>query len=410
MVTENRPWSVYAQISNTGTESTNEWRERFGFVHNQLTGHDDILRLDYVTGNFQDVHGFYGEYGGPVWRVPRLRWRLDGSWSQYDASEVGVQELDFGGDQWHTGGRLQANLFQHREIFIDAFAGTQWQRIGVRNDTTGDETDNFFMPEVGVYAERVGEVWSFALETAVDHNFGELADTNEDTAFGEDELELLGGDEDAKSDFTRFKWQGDLSFYPFPLLRRLTWFSESELGAYDYAQEIALVTQGQASFGEHLVPQLQQVVGGLYTVRGYDQSATAGDTVAIGSLEYRLHLPRLLWPSAEDAIPVPVIGRFRYRPENAFSFPDWDLIAKVFVDAAYVDEHGTVPLIVGPGDPPEDEQRHSDLIHSFGFGAELRVLRVLSARLDVAWPQRRFDDNDPGLNKPKLHGVVTLYY
>ena len=395
-VAEQKPWLAYAQVSNTGTDATTTWRERFGFSHTQLTGRDDVLRLDYVTGNFDDVHGFYGEYGGPIWRVPRLRWRIDGSWSQYDASEVGIQEFDFGGDQWHTGGRLQANLLQLREIFVDVFAGTQWQRIGVDNDTTGEETTDFFMPEAGIYAERVGEVWSFAFEGAVDHNFGSVADTNDDAGL-EDELERLGGGETAKSDFTRARWQGDLSFYPFPLLRRLTWISESELGAYDYVHELAFTTLGQATFGQHIVPQLQQIAGGLYTVRGYDQSATAGDTVAIGNFEYRLHLPRLLFPSEDAAIPLPGIGRFRYRPENAFAFPDWDLIARAFVDAAYVNEHGG-----------QDPTR--DLIHSFGFGAELRVLRFLSARLDLAWAQRRLQHNDPRLDKPDLHGVVTVYY
>jgi hypothetical protein len=395
-VAEQKPWLVYAQVSNTGTEATTDWRERFGFSHTQLTGRDDVLRLDYVTGNFQDVHGFYGEYGGPLWRVPRVRWRIDGSWSQYDASEVGFQEFDFSGDQWHAGGRLQANVFQYREIFVDLFGATQWQRISVDNDTSGDETDDFFLPEAGVYAERVGEVWSFALEGSVDHNFGSVAATN-DGSGPADELFVLGGGEDAKSDFTRAKWQGDLSVYPLPLLRRASWFNEGELGAYDYVQEFGLVTLGQASFGQHLIPQFQQIAGGLYTVRGYDQSATAGDTVWIGNLEYRLHLPRLLFPSENAAIPLPGIGRFRYRPENAFAFPDWDLIARAFVDAAYVNEHG--------GDDPNRE-----LIHSFGLGAELRVLRFLSARLDLAWAQKRLEHNDPSLDKPALHGVVTVYY
>src|SRR5690606_29985918 len=41
IVTENRPWTVYFQLSNTGTEQTDEWRQRVGFIHNQLLSRDD---------------------------------------------------------------------------------------------------------------------------------------------------------------------------------------------------------------------------------------------------------------------------------------------------------------------------------------------------------------------------------
>ena len=35
LVSEAKPWTVYAQASNTGTKETESWRERFGFIHNQ---------------------------------------------------------------------------------------------------------------------------------------------------------------------------------------------------------------------------------------------------------------------------------------------------------------------------------------------------------------------------------------
>ena len=90
-VAEQKPWLVYAQVGNYGTEGTTEWRERFGFSHNQLTGNDDVLRLDYVTGNFDEVHAGFGSYEVPIWRLDRLRLRGYGSYSEYDASEVGAR-------------------------------------------------------------------------------------------------------------------------------------------------------------------------------------------------------------------------------------------------------------------------------------------------------------------------------
>lgn len=391
-VAEQKPWQVYAQVSNTGTEATTDWRERFGFSHTQLTGNDDVLRFDYVTGNFDSVHAVWGEYGGPLWHVPRARWLLEGSWSRYDSSEVGISQIDFKGDEWYAGGRMQYNVFQHRDIFVDLFAGARWQRTGVDNPISGDREADFFLPRAGIYAERVGEVWSFMLESGVSHNLSSVADTGD-----AQQLARLGR-ENVEPDFTLLDWHGELSFFPAPLLRRFSWSDSSDLGAYDFAHELSVEAIGQTSFGDRLVPQLQQVAGGLYTVRGYDQSVAAGDTVAIVRAEYRVHLPRLLYPDP-DAPKLPLLGTFRVRPENAFAFPDWDLIASAFTDSARVVQHDGSTAV-----------EPNETMHTLGFGMELRVLRYLSARLDLAWPQRRLTNNDPTLDKPKLHGVVTVLY
>jgi len=390
-VAEQKPWQVYAQVSNTGTEATTDWRERFGFSDTQLTGNDDVLRFDYVTGNFDSVHAVWGEYGGPLWHVPRVRWLVEGSWSRYDSSEVGISQIDFKGDEWYAGGRMQLNVFQYRDIFVDLFAGARWQRIGVDNVISGDHETDFFLPRAGVYAERVGDVWSFSLESGVSHNLSSVANTGDSR-----ELARLGR-LDAEPDFTLLDWQGELSFFPAPLLRRFSWHDSSDLGAYDFAHELAFVTMGQTAFDDRLVPQLQQVAGGLYTVRGYDQSVTAGDTVLIGRAEYRVHLPRLLYPDP-DAPKVPLLGTFHVRPEHAFAFPDWDLIAIAFADAARVRQKNSSSV-----EPNEN-------LHSLGLGLELRVLRYLSARVDLAWPQRRLTNDDPGLDKPKVHAVFTVLY
>jgi hypothetical protein len=66
LVAENKPWTAYAELSNTGTKQTNEWRERFGFVHNQLTRSDDILRLDYATAGFDRSHAVNVDYSFPI--------------------------------------------------------------------------------------------------------------------------------------------------------------------------------------------------------------------------------------------------------------------------------------------------------------------------------------------------------
>ena len=98
LVAEERPWRVYAQSTNTGTDETGENRTRIGFVHNQLTGRDDILRLDFVTGNFGDeFEAWIGAYSSPLWGFDRTRWFVEGVSSEFDASVVGFDDLPFEG-------------------------------------------------------------------------------------------------------------------------------------------------------------------------------------------------------------------------------------------------------------------------------------------------------------------------
>jgi hypothetical protein len=89
IVAENKPWTAYFQLSNTGTEQTNEWRQRFGFVHHQLSNRDDILSIDYITAGFSDANAVLASYSVPVWGLQTLRARAYGSWSDWTASDVG---------------------------------------------------------------------------------------------------------------------------------------------------------------------------------------------------------------------------------------------------------------------------------------------------------------------------------
>jgi hemolysin activation/secretion protein len=397
-VAEDKPWMLYGQVSNTGTRSTTRLRERFGLSTNQLTGNDDLLRLDYVTGNFDEVQGVWGQYEAPVWGVPGLRIASTGSWSRYDASDVGVTRLDVQGDQWEAGGRLIQQVFQYRELFVDVFAGASWRNVSVdknfsddANDPQGGE-DDFFLPEVGLRVRRHTDISSLALDVWADHNLSSVAGTEQGN------LHLLGT-ADAEKDFTRILWQGAASIYLEPALRWRRFADPSTPASSTLAHELLLVTRGQITPGDRLAPQFQQIAGGLYTVRGYDQAVTAGDTVLIGSAEYRLHVPRLLYPDA-NAPHLPVLGTVKIRPEHVYGRPDWDFILKAFVDAARVKTQNS-------HDPQISYESNETLI-GIGLGAELQLLKYLSVRVDVGWPQRGLEN--ASIDRPEFHTALTLRY
>ena len=405
-VAELKPWTVYAQLANNGTESTTALRERFGLSHTQLTGHDDVLRLDYITGNFRDVLAGFGSYEGPVWKLERLRWRLFGSYSEYDASEVGVTRLDFSGSQWEGGGRLTANLFQWRTLFLDAYGAARWRNVAVENDLTigGEADEDFLLPEAGLAVSYDG-AWSWLdLEAGVMLNLAEAADTGgEPTAPGgtTDELSLLGR-EDPSRDFELLRWEGTFSFFLEPLLLYTRGFGDPGSAARStLAHEIAVSTRGQYAFDDRLVPQLQQVAGGLYTVRGYEQAVVAGDSALIGAVEYRLHLARLIDPG--DAIEVPLAGPIQLRPRNVFARPDWDLVLLAFFDTGLTWQTRS-------SDPLVNASEDDETLSSAGIGAELQLLRNFRGEVYVAFPQSDLADGSRPSDDPEIHGVVTLLF
>ena len=101
-------------------------------------------------------------------------------------------------------------------------------------------------------------------------------------------------------------------------------------------------------------------VGGLFSVRGYPEAASFGDRVIVGTVEYRLHIPRLLQPRPGPAEQVPILGDFRSRPQYVYGRPDWDLIFRVFADAGRAVQVGTILgetngtlFSAGVGSPPK---------------------------------------------------------
>jgi hemolysin activation/secretion protein len=403
-VAEQKPWIAYAQVGNYGTEATSDWRERFGFEHNQLTGHDDILRLDYVTGNFSDVHAGFGSYEVPIWKADWLRARAYGSYSEYDASEVGITRIDFSGTQWEAGGRLTANVWQYHSLFVDLFGGARWRNVTVKNDLVlglvgGNAEDDFFLPEAGI-AASFQALWSrLDLEVGWETNLGSTASTG-------NRLELADlGRTDPDRDFSLLKWNGSFSFFLEPIVfARRGWGDPGSPSHSTLAHEIVISTRGQWAYDDdRLIPQFQQVAGGQFTVRGYDQSIVAGDTAAIGSIEYRYHFARTLDPGAQP-IQLPVIGPFQLQPRTVYSRADWDLILKAFLDGAKLWYSGTNdPAAVDTNAKDED-------LFAWGIGAELQFMRYARAGVDVAFPRSKLSDGSKGSDDPEIHLLVTLMF
>jgi hemolysin activation/secretion protein len=394
-VAEVKPWWTYGEISNTGTQATTRLRERVGLTHTQLTGRDDILRFDYVTGNFDEVHALFASYELPTPGFERLRWRALGSYSRYDASELGFSESEFSGRQWETGLGARLGVFQYRETFLDLDAQFRWQHASVSSDLTGSNGNaDFALARAGWRIEREDLISALDLEGHLEFNIPEL------TGSGGNRRAIGSlGRPNADAGFSVWRWSGSLSLFLEPVLNRSGFYDPATPLQHTLAHELWIAFRAQYSH-RVLPPQHEEVVGGFYTLRGYDESLIAGDRGASGTLEYRFHLPRALRPSPKPWR-LPLVGDVRAVPAHALASPDWDLVLRAFADAAWSQAI----------DSPSVSKPDATLA-SVGAGLELQFLRHLNARLDVGVPllEEKALAKAPDKYDPRLHFSLTLLY
>lgn len=426
---EAKPWYVYGQGTNTGTKRTNPWQTRLGFTHTQLSNHDDTLSLEWMNAGGEDVNGVSARYQAPFfgarrpewmdrrkgdpdwiawlprekipwWGVDRLRWGVDFGWFRSlagrDSTFQGLPNDLVRTEQFDVGGRFAYEFFQHRDFFVDVITGLGVNDLSVDNDTSGNVGKAVLvLPRVALHAERINQLSTLILDTGVQGQVNSIADGDLDT------LGRANTDERYVTLDFDFGWSAFLE----PLLRPDDWRDPSNELAATLAHELSLGLRGQYGFDYRLIPQASQTLGGFFSVRGYDQSVAVGDTVVVGSFEYRFHLPRAL-PISRRPLRLPLIGDFRIAPQQVYGRPDWDLMLRAFVDAGRAVRNDSQQSGTGAGE-------FDQTLIGAGIGAELVFRSNLRARLDYAFALK--DTNGQLSNPAKvgdsaLHVLVSLLY
>jgi hemolysin activation/secretion protein len=360
IITEPKPWTAYVAVSNTGTESTDEWRERFGFMHRQLTGRDDVLRLDYITSWFDETNAFLASYEFDAGYNNRLK--LFGNWSEYTARDVGLGFENFKGESYALGAEFRRNVWQDGPKFVDLVAGVRYEHINVENQILLLEgTEEFLLPTIGVRYQKNTPLHNAYADLMLEVNWGSVVGTDElDVA----RLGRFGADEN----FTILKGQLSHSFYLDPYLDPEGFRGEKGRDEMKLAHELALNLRGQWTFNSRLAPNFESVAGGAYSVRGYPESSAVGDDAIIGTIEYRYHLGRSTPINAETTT---LFGQgFRSSRTQPYGSADWDLIFKGFLDVGRV----------SPNDAPFFER--AETLVGAGVGIEAQIRSNLTLRLD----------------------------
>ncbi|HPG24299.1 MAG TPA: hypothetical protein PLW10_01575 [Myxococcota bacterium] len=406
-VGEAKPWYVFGQVTNTGTPRTSPWQTRVGAAHRQLTNRDDILSIEYLNAGLDDVNALSGSYEAPFfgperpdwmrrrkgdpewlewlpreripwWGVDRLRWGVDLSWSRSEtgrrSSIPGLANDKVRSDDLRAGGRLSYEIFQHRDLFIDLWGGLRVADLEVDNDVSATVGEALLLlPMAGVHAERINQISTFAADLSVQGNVLSIDDG---------ELDSLG--RDATDDrYATLDWNLGYTTFLEPLLFREAWRDPSSERSSTLAHELAFGFRGQYAFDYRLIPQSSRTIGGLYSVRGYDQSVGVGDSILVGSLEYRFHLPRAL-PVAREPMRLPLVGDFRAAPQQVYGRPDWDLTFRAFLDAGRAIRNHQSAVASGINEVDQT-------LLGAGLGAELTFRGNLRARID--WATALLDTN-----------------
>ncbi len=381
LIKEQKNYVIYAQEANNGTKSTGEWRSRLGVELRQLANKDDILRLEYTTTDLSRFNSGILNYQFALVKPDVLKARVYGLYGQFSAEDVGFSAATFKGDSLTAGAALTWTPLYWHGFPLDITAGGEFMRVTVDNSSTnGKSAVNFMLPYLAIGTDRSTDRFTLATSAQVKGSFSNQ---------NQDQLNGLGRFE---SDGAFWFMNADLyaSIFLEPLLLGKSW---GDVGADGtrwkrgiLANELALIVHSQYALGNRrLIPQLELIAGGASSVRGYPESFTSGDSGFVGSIEYRLHIPRLFKPAASaqakadaakpkiekiapaekvgaatkvakaggkpkaDEIaatapqpaPVPEVKNdnrsgnspgFRFRPSGPGAGADWDLIARAFLD------------------------------------------------------------------------------
>ena len=385
LIREQKNYAIYAQESNNGTKSTGEWRSRLGVELRQLANKDDILRLEYTTTDLRRFNAGVLNYQLALVKPDVLKMRLYGLYGQFSAEDVGFSGANFTGDSLTAGLALTWTPLYWHGFPLDISLGGEFMRVTVNNEAAGGKSAvNFILPYLAVGTDRSTEKFSLSTNFQVKGSF-DSKDQNQLNGLGR-----------FNTDGAFWYGTADLaaSIFIEPLILGKKW---GDLGPDGtkwkrgiLANELALLVHSQYAMGNRrLIPQLELIAGGAGSVRGYPESFTSGDSGFVGSVEYRLHIPRLFRPagsaksgkasktadvkpkgdtvakgtkaekdaaaagklaknsgtqkpggSAEKKEPAPEVAQervgsspsFRFRPSGPGAGADWDLILRAFLD------------------------------------------------------------------------------
>ncbi len=368
-VRDKLPIHAAFNLANTGRKETNDWQVRTTLQHLNLTKHDDVLSLQWLTDpqNVDDVNALSISYFAPITEDWDLT--LYGGISRSDINGL-FEDFDVYGEGEFGGFRLSRVLVEDSTRSLDLALGYTFQRVA-NNTDFGDA------PSLGI----LGETYS--------KKKARLGMPYINLGYASKRFDSYGG-RNFLSGTVTFNWEDQLGSYGEDDFHRNYKDSDgtfviTKLQAARFQKLYSGVeTPGKWTFmgrvtaqltGDSLVPAVKAYMGGVNTVRGYEEDEYNGDESIVVNLELRTPLMSNFIPGlkADEAF-------LRKNPE---AWQQHRLQFLAFADYGYIKRES--PLV---------GENEDDSMYSAGLGLRMNLTKYFQLKVDYGFPLEETVDSD----------------
>ncbi len=358
-VEDQKPWVVFGLLQNNGNDETGHTRLTLGGQHSNLTGEDDTLNVSYTTApSDHDAVTQYGvSYNYPFYD---LRSNVTVFWADSSVNSGTIQNLfDVSGAGEIFGAQFQYHL---PRFSIARHHPPEWMPTVYDHSLTLGVEDRIFNNDIQLSGVQLGtDIRSrpASLRYEVVHT---SANNQFDVAL-QYTRSLSGGDDNSDSEYAANRARAENNWQN--LRGSFNW-------NYTFENQWATALDVDWQYSEEpLIPPEQFGVGGIRSVRGYEEREATGDSGVMMRLDVM---------AAPGTVPD-LLKRTPWPSDLAFLN---DTRVFGFVDAGYV----SADDIAAGGSGQKN-------LNSAGFGALWRS-QAFSIRLDVANAYSNTGETDSG--------------
>ena len=349
-VTETKPWSIFVGADNTGSKGGNgEYRFFTGFIVGDLWGLDHEFSYQFTTSEelYEGLGAHVASYTLPV--ASRTDFQLYGS---YVTSSSEAAAVTASGESYQIGGHFITQVPRFRGISADARYGFVYKSSD--NDTEFGGTT--------VFANEV-EIGNFYAQLTGNYSIMPRHRANFSVGLWASPGDLFGNNDNASISASRTGANADYIY-----------LRSSAEHIYEFKNDVYVSLELQSQWTQDRLPTSEMFyLGGLNTVRGFDENAVRGDKGNLARFE--IYTPRMM-PMGEKATE-------QFGAEDSLRFYG-------FFDIGHVDFNGTA----------SGARDLDTTIAGAGVGLTYQIGNIFSVEAAYGW--NVIDDDNAG-NDGQFH-------
>ncbi len=369
-------WQFEFTAQNKGSNGDDDWSSWLEIFNSSAGDNNAELWFAVETVDAQDDYQCFAQFKAPYKasthhsdsdELQTIRWRWHGEvFYDYYQSTFTDSGSDYEEISWAGEFGISREMVLGSDTQWAWYAGLRYQPIErdgqLINPVTGqfvsaDTKQTLLMPTLSVDGLNINGQHLLRWRIRYRQNIHE-ADESQDK-FAVDRL----GRFDTRFRFRQLELSGELDWQlnPDPYFLRRSFHS------------LNFQVNVMYGFGQRLLPQVQWVIGGMDTVRGYEGGVLSADSTAYLRAEYRHH-----WRGNRDSALFPI-----WQQQRVY----------LFFDTAYaMQEAGRLSIPLAGGEYRVVEQtEQQDTLRSSGFGIDLQLRYGIDLKLESGWVIREIE-------------------